>query len=171
MEVGNEPDYPAALYSDILLGMAQGAKAADARMQVLPGIVVGHDLAAEGYLNATHLQYLDGLNTHVYAFRGGAGGRVATYPESSVSAMRGDLMSLLRFRDAHVPGMPVYVSEFGWDSSGGGEDCTFSECVSERAQALYAVRSTLMFARLGIRRATWFFASNIARDKLQSQRN
>ena len=47
--------------------------AADARMQVLPGIVVGHDLAAEGYLNATHLQYLDGLNTHVYAFRGGAG--------------------------------------------------------------------------------------------------
>eukprot|EP00937_MAST-01D_sp_MAST-1D-sp2_P001620 g1620.t1 len=137
MEVGNEPDYDAALYSEILLGMARGAKAADARMAVLPGIVVGHDMVAEGYMNVTHLQYLDGLNTHVYAFKGGEGGRVATYPESTVSAMRGDLMSLFRFRDRHAPGLPVYVSEFGWDSAGGGEECTFAECVSERAQALY----------------------------------
>ena len=58
------------------------------------------------------------------------------------------------------------MSEFGWDAAGGGEDCAFSECVSERSQAVYGVRAALLFARLGVARASWFFASNIATAKL-----
>ena len=162
----NEPDYAAALYSDILLGMARGAKAADPRMRVLPGIVVGHDLLADGFMNASHLQHLDGLNTHVYAYHGGSRGRVAAHPESKVSLMRRELLQQVRFRDAHLPGLPLYVSEWGWDSAGGGEECGFSECVSERAQALYAVRGALLLARLGVERASWFFASNIKAEAL-----
>jgi hypothetical protein len=161
VEVGNEPDYAAELYSEILLGMAMGIKDADAAVKVLPGIIVGKDMVAEGYMNASHFPYLDGLNTHVYSFSSNDGGRVSLPPESTVSAMRRELLNIITFRDAFLPTLPVYVSEFGWDSDGGGEDCLFPECVSERAQALYAVRSILLFARLGVERSTWFFASNV----------
>lgn len=56
--------------------------------------------------------------------------------------------------------MPIYVSEWGWDSDGGKEECIHGECVSERAQALYVVRGALMLARTGVDRATWYFFAN-----------
>ena len=129
MEVGNEPDYSASVYSDILLGMAQGAKAADARMKVLPAIIVGKDMVKDGYLNRTHLRYLDGLNTHTYSWHAGPKGRTATYPENRVSLMQRDVLAKIRFRDANgMQHLPIYVSEWGWDSAGAGEDCDFPEC-------------------------------------------
>jgi len=80
------------------------------------------------------------------------------------------LNSILRFRDAVLPGLPVYLTEWGWDSAGGGQSCDppperstqapFPECVSERSQALYAVRGALVLARKGLSRATWYFYAN-----------
>ena len=61
----------------------------------------------------------------------------------------------LAVRDRSAPGLPFYLSEWGWDSAGAGETCDFSQCVSERAQALYAVRSALMLQRLGVQRMSW----------------
>jgi hypothetical protein len=165
-EVGNEPwKYSAQFYSDVLLGMARGLKEGDPAMRVLPAAFPLDELAKR--LNSSHMQYLDGLNVHLYSFRGGLNtylnethSRVGTFPESPSSSMR-ELFAFGRFRDANAPGLPLLVTEWGWDSAGGGEGCDFPECVSEAAQALYAVRGALVLARWGAEQLSWFFYANL----------
>jgi hypothetical protein len=54
------------------------------------------------------------------------------------------------------------MTEWGWDSDGGGQACTkFPECTSEAAAAAYAVRGLMLHARLGVARSTWFFYGNL----------
>jgi hypothetical protein len=74
----------------------------------------------------------------------------------------------------NTPALPIHLTEWGWDSAGGGEDCNpppersadlpFPECVSEDAQALYAIRGALVLARKGLSRLTWFFYGNTGRS-------
>ena len=59
-----------------------------------------------------------------------------------------------------MPGKKIYLSEWGWDTDGGGEPCTHSECVAEEAATVYAIRGLLIAARLGVDRATWYFFAN-----------
>lgn len=170
MEVGNEPwHYSADFYRQVLHGMAQGAKTADPALIVLPAAFQADtpeapDASEGNYLGARvtadEAPYLDGLNAHVYSFATlPDGARVAVPPEHPESGMHA-LRNILRFRDANMPGKPVYVTEWGWDSTGAGEVCNASECVSEEAQALYAVRGALMLAREGADRLDWFFYAN-----------
>lgn len=171
MEVGNEPwDYPASFYLEVLHGMASGAKAADPNFTVLPCALQSGEPEAEhadggNYLGAKvtaqEAQYLDALNSHYYSYTYREDGvRIAVHPEHLESNMRG-ILNDIKFRNHNMPGKPIYVSEWGWDSDGQGEDCTHGECVSEQAQALYAVRGALMYMRLGIERLTWFFYANV----------
>jgi len=98
---------------------------------------------------------------------------MGVHPEHPMSILH-DVNAYLRFRDAAAPGLPVYLTEWGWDSAGGGEDCTAPAdragdtpdplCVSEAAQALYAVRGALLLARKGLSRLTWFFYGNTVRS-------
>ena len=171
MEIGNEPwYYEADLYKNILLGMAKGAKDADPKMFVLPCALHAAypQNETEGlfknYMGARITEeiapYLDGINVHYYSWTHQADGtRIAVHPEHPASDMRG-LLNDIRFRNKNMPGKPIYVTEWGWDSDGGGEDCTHSECVSEQAQAIYAIRGLLMYARLGVDGMTWFFYAN-----------
>ena len=54
------------------------------------------------------------------------------------------------------------MTEWGWDSPGGGQDCTkFPECTTEAAASAYAARGLLLHARLGVARSTWFFYGNL----------
>ena len=175
MEVGNEPwiagmGYSdAVFYNDILLGMAKGAKDADPTMRVLPGSFGSlNDTLLR--LNSTHVQYLDALNIHAYSWYQTAQGRSGIHPEHNMSTFH-SVNSLLRFRDLALPGLPAYITEWGWDSAGGGEDCSpppgYSAslvCLTEEAQALYAVRGALILARKGFARMTWFFYGNTAID-------
>ncbi|MEM7112852.1 MAG: discoidin domain-containing protein [Chloroflexota bacterium] len=170
LEVGNEPwDYSPALYRDILLGMSSGAKAADPNLQIMPGAFQADTLdpptASGGNYLGTRLTeataaHVDILNAHHYSYIHEAGGtRTAVYPEHPLSSFHA-IRNMIRFRDHNMPGKPIYLTEWGWDSDGGGEDCAFSECVSEQAQALYAIRGALLMARNGIDRLTWFFYAN-----------
>jgi serine/threonine-protein kinase ATR len=154
-------------YSDLLLGLARGVKAADPSMRVLPAVFANDDVPAR--VNETHLEYLDGFNVHAYSYMQTTRGRTGVHPEHNMSTLN-EVDWMLRFRDANAPGLPVYLTEWGWDSDGGGEDCgppperagdaPFPECVSERAQALYAVRGALVLARKGLSRLTWYFYGN-----------
>jgi len=63
----------------------------------------------------------------------------------------------MAWRNWNMPGKPVWLTEFGWDSHRSGEACMSPECVSQHAQAVYAVRSLAILARKGIDRAHWFF--------------
>lgn len=172
LEVGNEPwDYPADFYKTVLRGMARGAKDADPSIDILPcALQAGAPSAENSYfmnytgarLSALEAPYLSGLNVHYYSFMNDQSGtRIATYPENLLSGMRG-VLNDIRFRNTNMPGKKICVTEWGWDSAGGGQDCTHSECVSEQAQALYGVRGALMYMRLGVDRLTWFFYGNLS---------
>ena len=173
MEVGNEPwDYDSTFYKSVLLGMSQGAKAADPAMEVYSCALQSADPTTESSsggrnfmgvrLPASTAQYLDGLNVHHYSYKSdpSSGTRVATYPENPASTMRG-IVSDIRFRDANMPGKKILMSEWGWDAAGAGESCTHNECVNEEAQAMYAARGIFMLDRLGVDRATWYFYGNL----------
>lgn len=171
IEAGNEPwKYPAGLYQKILLGMAKGAKQADPTMEVFPCALQAADPSAEqtdvfkNYIGARLTQevsqYLDGINIHAYSYvTDKNGNRRAVHPEHPQSTFW-EILNAIRWRDENMPGKKIYLSEWGWDSDGGGEDCTHPECVSEKAAADYAVRAFLIASRLGIDRATWFFYAN-----------
>lgn len=170
IEIGNEPwDYAPDFYHTVFKGMARGVKDADADLKVLPCALQAHapntpESGVNNYI-ATMLTpdsapLLDALNIHAYSYvYNEAGMRIATYPEHSCSEMR-SVLSMLRFGKANLPGIPVQLTEWGWDSSSSAEDCLHSECVTENEQALYAVRGALMSARMGLDRLFWFFYAN-----------
>lgn len=167
LEIGNEPwDYPAPFYREVLRGMASGAKAADPDMEVFPGALQAAFPGNENGLfkNFTGVRlteaeapYLDGLNSHLYCFRNDENGiRRNINPEAPFSEFW-SILADIRFRDANMPGKKIYVTEFGWDSPGGGDDCVHDECVSEKSQAIYGIRAALILSRLGIDRFHWYF--------------
>ncbi|GEM_PF-1173509 len=171
IEVGNEPwSYDAATYRLILRGMAQGVAQGDANLFVLPCALQAWNPAAEltptakNYIGARitpqEAPLLDALNAHAYSFtRTADGTRVAVHPEHYDSGMR-QLYNLLRWRDANMPGIPVWLTEWGWDHDGGGESCTHSECVNEVTATAWFTRALMQFWRLGIPRALVYFFSN-----------
>eukprot|EP01041_Mallomonas_annulata_P005784 gene5784-11685_t len=170
IEVGNEPwDYKdPSFYSQVLSGMSRGVKAADPLMRVVPASFSGAN-ATLSRIKQSHLAYLDGLNYHAYSWTQTELGRSGVHPEHNMSTLH-EVNWLLRFRNDNAPGLPVYLTEWGWDSAGGGLTCgppagregakDFPECVTEQAQALYAVRGALVLARKGLSRLTWYFYAN-----------
>jgi len=160
INVGNEEWHlPSELYSDVLLGMARGAKAADPAVMVTPHHFQTFE-TMRASLNSSHLQHLDALKVHAYSWQGGPAGRTGTHPEDPASIF-GNLKSVARLRDAVAPRLPLVLDEYGWDSAGEGQSCSNPECVSARAQALYAVRGLLLASRWGYERASWFFYANL----------
>ena len=171
IEAGNEPwKYPADVYQEILLGMVDGAKDADPSMEVLPCALQAVDPDAEksgifkNYIGARITQEsaekLDGVNVHAYSYVTGLDGqRKAVHPEHPQSSFW-EIINMVRWRDSNMRGKKIYLSEWGWDSNGGNETCTHSECVSDESAAAYAVRGALIAGRLGIERATWYFYAN-----------
>jgi len=167
IEIGNEPwNYPSKKYRQILRGMSEGIKSVS-NVTVLPCAVQAYDPELDdnnyisNYIGPEQAQFLDGLNTHLYAYVFRENGiRVAVNPEDRRSQIW-SMANLTRFRNANMPGKPIYVTEFGYDSKGGGEDCTHSECVSELEQAIYGARMALILWRLGARQLDWYFFSNV----------
>lgn len=171
IEAGNEPwDYAASFYTEVLRGFVDGAAAGDPAMIVLPGALQASDPDSESenggdYIGARVPEEvgtrLGAINLHSYSYLNDTTGeRIAVWPEHAASSFR-SVVDGLRWRDANLPATPVWLTEWGWDSDGAGEACNDGECVSEAAQAVYAVRGALIAGRLGLARATWFFYANI----------
>lgn len=168
MEVGNEPwDYPPAFYQTVLQGFVNGSKAGNPNLLVTSGAFQAHDPKALGNYFGNHVPstvapMLDIVNSHHYSFLSRPDGvRIAVHPEHPESAFN-EVRNVLRWRDANMPGKPVWVTEWGWDSHGVNESCANTECVSEAAAALYGVRGLLILTRSGVERATWYFFANTA---------
>ncbi|MEZ4961802.1 MAG: discoidin domain-containing protein [Saprospiraceae bacterium] len=171
IEVGNEPwRYPSGVYQQILQGMISGAKEADPFVEVFPCALQAADPSMEksdvfkNYIGAriskAAAEQLDGINIHAYSYAPAQNGqRKAVHPEHPNSTFW-EILNAVRWRDQNMPGKKIYLSEWGWDHDGGGEDCAHDECVSEEAAACYAVRGALIALRMGIDRATWFFYAN-----------
>lgn len=176
LEVGNEPwDYDSIFYRNVLRGMAQGAKTANPNIEVFPCALQSAFPQAEnsGYKNFTGARitaqeapFLDGLNSHLYCFKNDDNGvRRSIHPEAPYSSFW-TVLADIRFRNTNMPNKKIYVTEYGWDSDGGGDGCTHSECVTEKAQAVYGVRGAMLLARLGIDRFHWYFYDNTSTGTL-----
>ncbi|VDI22811.1 Hypothetical predicted protein [Mytilus galloprovincialis] len=166
VEIGNEPwDYEASFYNKILKGMSAGLKEIDPKIKILPGAFQAHDKHDTGnYIGTRVTQNLavniSVVNFHTYSFRTNSHGvRIGTYPEHSDSSFN-SIRNIVRWRDSNMPSKPIWVTEWGWDADGKGESCTFPECVSEAAQALYGIRGLLILARSNVQKVTWFFYAN-----------
>lgn len=171
IEVGNEPwDYPADIYQKILKGMVEGARAADKTIEIFPCALQAADASAEyngmyknyigARVNEEMAKKLDGVNAHVYSYITEPNGkRKAVHPEHPQSTFW-EINNMIEWRNQNMPGKKIYLSEWGWDHGGGGENCTHDVCVSEHAAAIYAVRGLLIASRLGVERATWYFHNN-----------
>ncbi|KAL4224987.1 hypothetical protein ACF0H5_015682 [Mactra antiquata] len=166
VEIGNEPwDYRASFYATVLRGMASGLKSIDKMLTVLPAAFQADDKEdTSNYIGTRVLPdnavNIDVLNLHTYSFyNDNAGVRRGTYPENKMS-MFNNIRPFTRWRDTNTLSKPIWVTEWGWDADGGGEDCRASECVSPKAQALYGIRGLMLLARSNVERATWYFYAN-----------
>ena len=171
VEIGNEPwKYDSETYQKILAGMAKGAKDGDPKMEVFPCALQAADPTVEekdgfkNYINARItpdvLSLLDGINVHHYSYNShNTYTQKALQPESSASVFW-EILDAIKWRNTHLPGKKIFLSEWGWDSAGGGEDCTHNQCVREEDAAAFAIRGALIAHRLGIDRATWFYYGN-----------
>lgn len=168
IEVGNEPwGYNHDTYQKILSGFIDGARE-KANVTILPCAVQAYNPFPDAnhyikqYVNKSNLQKIDGLNTHLYNYIFDQNGiQTALNPEDPRAEIW-SVNNLIRYRDKNLPGKAIFVTEFGYDSDGGGETCTHSVCVSEKVQAIYGVRSALILQRLGVRQMYWYYFANVA---------
>jgi hypothetical protein len=168
IEVGNEPwGYNPDTYQQILSGFADGAHETD-KVTILPCALQAYNPFPDAnhyikrYLNKGNLQKIDGLNTHLYNYIFDKNGiQTAINPEDPRAEIW-SVNNLIRYRDVNLPGKEIFVTEFGYDSDGGGETCTHSVCIPEKVQAVYGVRSALILQRLGVRQFYWYYFANVA---------
>lgn len=171
LEIGNEPWHqPDSNYIKVLHGMAKGVKDADEALKVAPAAFQAYNDNTDvegayknymGYkIDSAALPYLDILNIHAYSFTTNEQGiRVASYPEDPACAFN-QINNAVRWRNANMPGKPIYLTEWGWDIDSPGEPCNHDVCVSEKAGANYAIRGYLKAIRSGVDKAFWFFFRN-----------
>lgn len=176
VEVGNEPwEYSKPLYKEILKGMSDGIKEIVPQMTVIPCGLQAYNK----YFN--HNNYLpdyldnnvnvDGLNAHIYSYIfDDQGIRIAINPEDPRSETW-SVNNLKKWASANNYPDAVYVTEFGFDSDGGDEDCTHSNCISELEQAIYGIRQAMIFYRLGVKQFYWYFYANVDGESIMHNRS
>ena len=168
IEVGNEPwGYNSYVYQQILSGFADGAHQ-NSSVNILPCATQAYDPLPDAnhyikrYISKNNINRIDGLNTHIYNYIFNKDGKqVAVNPEDPRAEIW-SINNLARFRDKNLPGKDIYVTEFGYDSDGGNEECTHSVCVPEKVQAIYGIRSALILQRLGVKQFYWYYFANVA---------
>jgi len=176
IEVGNEPwEYNKSVYRDILNGMAVGIKSKTSELKVLPCGLQAFDKYSElnNYLPefVTENTNIDGINTHIYSYyQNDAGLRLATNPEDPRSETW-SVNNLKVWALANNFPNKIYVTEFGYDSDGGGGDCVHSNCVSELEQAIYGLRQAMILYRLGVEKFYWYFYADVDWESIMHNRS
>ncbi len=178
MEIGNEPwEYSKPVYRKILLGMSKGAHDGSGKLQILPCATQAYvrssvlDNYISKYITKENSKYISGLNSHIYSYTFDYNGsRIAINPEDPRSEVW-SVNNLRAFSKSNLGDIPIYVTEFGYDSNGGGDDCTHSVCVSEFEQAIYGPRMALILYRLGVEQFYWYFYANVNHTSIMHNRS
>lgn len=168
VEVGNEPwEYSKPVYRNVLAGMSKSLKLNSENLTVLPCAVQAYSVSLElnnyisEFVNSKNSKHIDGLNTHLYSYTFNYNGdRIAVNPEDPRSEVW-SVNNLQTFSNINLNGLPVYVTEFGYDSEGGGDDCIHDVCISEFEQAIYGTRKALILYRLGTEQFYWYYFANV----------
>lgn len=165
VEIGNEPGHlDDATYLRIFQAMAAGIREGNPRLKIATCNTEagGSDRYWKGAaIFEPHLEQIDVLRVHRYAIKDGWPTWRRSYPEDSSVPFLSRIQDMIDWRDAHAKGREMWVSEFGWDCSTQkpdpkGEMAKFITCTDEE-QAMWLVRSYLLFAEMGIAKAFVYF--------------
>ena len=166
VEIGNEPgNYSDADYARAFDAMTAGIREGDPKLKIATcNVTAGkggkYDKPLSLFL--TRLDRVDIFTVHTYAQTDGWPTWHRTFPEDPATPYLKDVRDVIAWRDAHAPGKPVWVTEFGWDcptSLAGrkGDFAKWAGNVSDAAQAAYLVRSIPLFLNEGVERADIYF--------------
>jgi len=165
-EVGNEPGkWDDASYRTMFESMAAGLREGDPKLKVATcALIVGksHDYAKSVDCVKGLEALYDVLNVHSYAELEPWPTWRRSYPEDpKLKSYLGDLRALIEWRNTNAPGKPIWLTEFGYDSStkkpAPKGDFAKWVGVTDEQQAQWLVRSTLVFLTLDIARAYIYF--------------
>jgi len=109
----------------------------------------------------------DVINVHHYAWKNGKnwqGGGPAKSPEED--DFKGRMKALVDYRDAHLPNVEVWISEFGWDTNPGSPLAppVIAPFDAQEVQAQWLVRAYLAFAAAGVDRAMMYMLRDVKPD-------
>jgi hypothetical protein len=164
-EIGNEPGhYDDPFYRSLFEAMARGLREGDPRLRIATCAMVdgpSHKYAKSLACVKGLEELYDVLNLHTYAEAEPWPTWRRSHPEDPKIPYLQDVRKVVAWRDAHAKGKPVWVTEYGWDSSTQKPEPKgdFAKWVGvgDEQQAQYLVRSTLVFMTLDVRRAYIYF--------------
>jgi len=165
-EIGNEPGkWSDADYTRMFKAMAEGIRAGDPKLKIATcnltsGKSGDYEKSVACVTNFPEL--FDVLNVHTYAQLEGWPIWRRSFPEDpKLPHYLQDVEALCRWRDAHAPDKPVWITEFGYDATTQPQEKsgTFSKWVgvTDEQQAQWLVRSLLVFSAMPVERAYVYF--------------
>ncbi|MCW1921699.1 hypothetical protein OKA05_03985 [Luteolibacter arcticus] len=166
IEVGNEPGkWSDADYTRMLKAMATGLRAGDPKLKIgtcnlTTGKSGDYEKSVACLTGLTDL--IDVLTIHSYAQLENWPTWRRSFPEDpSLPRYLKDVDDLCRWRDQHAKGKPVWITEFGYDSTTQPQEKTgdFAKWVgvTDEQQAQWLVRSFLVFSSMPVERAYLYF--------------
>ena len=170
VEIGNEPGkWSDEDYSLMFQSMAKGLREGDAKLKIATcNLTTGKSGAYDKSVSCVEKfpELFDVLNVHSYAQLEGWPTWKRSFPEDpKLKNYLPDIDALCKWRDVHTPGKPVWLTEFGYDSTTQPSPKTgdFAKWVgvTDQQQAQWLVRSLLVFSTMPIERAyIYFFDDN-----------
>jgi len=166
VEIGNEPGkFNDEQYRTVFENMAKGLREGDPKLKIATcNVNVG---ASSDYHKSVECvaglsESYDILNIHSYALLQGWPTWKRSFPEDdALVAYTQDIDQLIEWKDKHVPGKEIWLTEFGWDSSTLKPNSSgdFSKWVgnTDLEQAQWLVRSFFLFAKRDVQRAFIYF--------------
>ena len=166
VEIGNEPGkWSDADYSRMYKAMATGLRAGDPKLKIATcNLTTGksgdYEKSVACLSGLTDL--VDVLTIHSYAQLENWPTWRRSFPEDpALPRYLKDIDDLCRWRDEHAKGKPVWITEFGYDSTTQPQEETgdFAKWVgvTDEQQAEWLVRSYLVFSSMPVERAYLYF--------------
>ena len=170
VEIGNEPGkWSDEDYSMIFQAMAEGIREGDPKLKIATcNLTTGKSGSYEKSVACVEnfSALFDALNVHTYAQLVGWPTWKRSFPEDpKLTNYLADIDTLCKWRDAHTPGKPVWITEFGYDCTTKPPEKTGDFVkwtgVNDTQQAQWLVRSLLVFSSMPVARAyIYFFDDN-----------
>jgi len=165
VEIGNEPaNFNDAQYRAMFENMVRGIRKGDPKLKIATcAVALGkNDKYSKDIACLNGLESLvDVVNVHTYPFVEGYPTWRRSYPEDPGINYLKQAGKMIEWRDSHLPGRPVWVTEFGYDSTTKPNKKTgdFAKWVgnTDEEQAKYIVRSYLLFSAMDVEKAYLYF--------------
>ncbi len=166
VEIGNEPGrWSDAEYTRVFNSMAEGLRAGDPLLKIAScnltaGKSGNYEKSAD--VLAASAAWVDVLTIHSYPQLEGWPTWRRSFPEDPrLPHYLQDISALCRWRDTHASGKPIWITEFGYDSStrlaSGKGDFAKWTGVTDTQQAQWLVRSLLLFSTMPVQRAYVYY--------------